>query len=347
MTGAGEAIAPGLRVVAGRSPTAPLAGTGADHARLRAHRRVRAAAGLRPPAGRRRRRLRERPDARRAHRQAIRSPSKSTRCSPGWRAGRARPRSRAQGAGPGRRLRRPPRRRGRRRGHRRLALGFVVLAVPGVVSLVHTRLRRHAPIEPPAPHPSEQHHHEPLPRSFRLFAISCSAGTLGLMTFGVISFAFVESGLVAAAGAGRLRGCNGGRNRRGARHRMDLRPGWGAGAAPCPSWWPPCPRWRSRSGNSDRSCWAWRSGALAIGVQDSHREGAGGRPETQWSLATAYDVFAAAQGGARWSGARWRARSTPTTSACSSPSSGAPAGVPRDSRAPRSATGIGSERDRG
>ncbi|MCB0896775.1 MAG: MFS transporter, partial [Nocardioidaceae bacterium] len=44
-----------------------------------------------------------------------------------------------------------------------LALGFVVLAVPGVVSLVLlARLRRHAPIEPPAPHPSEQHHHEPL-----------------------------------------------------------------------------------------------------------------------------------------------------------------------------------------
>ncbi len=88
-----------------------------------------------------------------------------------------------------------------------LALGFLVLAVPGVVSLVLlARLRRHAPAEPPQPHEAEEVSagrpaRPPLPRSFRLFAFSCSASTLGLMTFGLISYAFVDTGLVPLAWA--------------------------------------------------------------------------------------------------------------------------------------------------
>lgn len=81
-----------------------------------------------------------------------------------------------------------------------LWLGFLVLAVPGAISLVLlARLRRHAPIEEPQPRPPEQHARTRLPRAFRLFAASCSASTLGLMTFGVISYAFVDAGLVRLA----------------------------------------------------------------------------------------------------------------------------------------------------
>jgi MFS family permease len=79
-------------------------------------------------------------------------------------------------------------------------LGFLVLAIPGAVSLVLlARLRRNAPVVEPAPHPAAHHERVRLPRAFRLFAFSCSASTLGLMTFGVISFAFVDAGLVAPA----------------------------------------------------------------------------------------------------------------------------------------------------
>lgn len=78
--------------------------------------------------------------------------------------------------------------------------GFLVLAVPGAVSLVLlARLRRHAPIEEPQPRPPGHHERIRLPRAFRLFAVSCSASTLGLMTFGVISYAFVDAGLVSLA----------------------------------------------------------------------------------------------------------------------------------------------------
>lgn len=81
-----------------------------------------------------------------------------------------------------------------------LWLGFLVLAIPGAVSLVLlAQLRRNAPIEEPQPRPAEHHERIRLPRAFRLFAVSCSASTLGLMTFGVISYAFVDAGLVGLA----------------------------------------------------------------------------------------------------------------------------------------------------
>ena len=80
-----------------------------------------------------------------------------------------------------------------------LWLGLLVLAVPGAVSLVLlAQLRRHAPIEATPPAPTVRTRVR-LPRDFRLFAFSCAASTLGLMTFGVMSFALVEADLLAPA----------------------------------------------------------------------------------------------------------------------------------------------------
>jgi MFS family permease len=83
----------------------------------------------------------------------------------------------------------------------RVWLALVVLAVPGAVSLVLlTRLRRRAPVAlPPPRRDTTPRHGAPLPRRFHLFAASCAASTLGLMTFGVISYAFVAEGLVPLA----------------------------------------------------------------------------------------------------------------------------------------------------
>jgi len=83
---------------------------------------------------------------------------------------------------------------------------FVVLAVPGVVSLVLlARLRRRAPVELPPPTPvtvgTGRRPLASLPGRFHLFAASCAASTFGLMTFGVISYAFVADGLVPLAAA--------------------------------------------------------------------------------------------------------------------------------------------------
>ncbi len=80
--------------------------------------------------------------------------------------------------------------------------GFAVLAVPGVVSLVLlAQLRRRAPMAqapggrstatPPSP--------TRLPRRFYLVAAAVAASTFGLMTFGIISFHLVDAGLVRLA----------------------------------------------------------------------------------------------------------------------------------------------------
>ena len=56
-----------------------------------------------------------------------------------------------------------------------------------------------------------------LPREFHLFSLAVACSTAGLMTFGVISFRFVEAGPVPAGrGAAGLRGGDGCRGRRGA-----------------------------------------------------------------------------------------------------------------------------------
>jgi len=86
--------------------------------------------------------------------------------------------------------------------------GFALLALPGVVTMVLLGwLRARAPLdggergevrsEPgAAPVPAAR---APLPRRFYVFATSSAASTLGLMTFGVISFHLADTGLLATA----------------------------------------------------------------------------------------------------------------------------------------------------
>lgn len=97
--------------------------------------------------------------------------------------------------------------------------GFAVLAIPGALAmLLLAQLRRRAPIatraepdedEPGAParRPARSAWAEvrsaavgaDLPRTFHLFSLAAALTTAGLMTFGVMSYRFVEAGLVAAA----------------------------------------------------------------------------------------------------------------------------------------------------
>lgn len=89
--------------------------------------------------------------------------------------------------------------------------GFLVLAIPGAVSLVLlAQLRRRSPIveepEEDAPRPASvlaavRHaaFGTELPRAFHLFSLSTALTTAGLMTFGVISFRLVDHAIVGAA----------------------------------------------------------------------------------------------------------------------------------------------------
>ncbi|MCR1785537.1 MFS transporter [Nocardioides carbamazepini] len=96
--------------------------------------------------------------------------------------------------------------------------GFAVLAIPGALAmLLLAQLRRRAPIATLAG--TDESEDEPggrpprsawaevrtaavgadLPRAFHLFSLAAALTTAGLMTFGVMSYRFVEAGLVAAA----------------------------------------------------------------------------------------------------------------------------------------------------
>ena len=92
--------------------------------------------------------------------------------------------------------------------------GFAILAIPGVVAmLLLFQLRRRTTMlddaavadDPGADAGSNAgrdagpRRPARLPRSFYAFAVSCAAGTLGLMTFGVISYHLVQADLVTAA----------------------------------------------------------------------------------------------------------------------------------------------------
>lgn len=90
--------------------------------------------------------------------------------------------------------------------------GFAILAIPGVVAmLLLAQLRRRTALldepapgerlegEPASDGPAVRRRPARLPRAFYAFALSCAAGTLGLMTFGVISFHLVDAGLLTAA----------------------------------------------------------------------------------------------------------------------------------------------------
>jgi MFS family permease len=78
---------------------------------------------------------------------------------------------------------------------------LAVLAVPGAVCmLLLLTLRGHSDAEPQPRHPTAEAVEAPaLPRQFYAFATSCALGTLGLMTFGVISYHLVKAGLVTTA----------------------------------------------------------------------------------------------------------------------------------------------------
>ncbi len=77
--------------------------------------------------------------------------------------------------------------------------GLAVLAVPGAVALgVLTWMHRHVG-DPDHGSSAGTSHLESLPRAFYVYAVACSLTTVGLMTFGVISYHLVHERLVAAA----------------------------------------------------------------------------------------------------------------------------------------------------
>jgi len=89
--------------------------------------------------------------------------------------------------------------------------GFAALAVPGALAMVLLwQLRRRAPIATRADPEEDARSVAPpargaaarigadLPRSFHLFSLAVALSTAGLMTFGVVSYRLVETGLVTA-----------------------------------------------------------------------------------------------------------------------------------------------------
>jgi MFS-type transporter involved in bile tolerance (Atg22 family) len=82
--------------------------------------------------------------------------------------------------------------------------GFAALAVPGIASIVLLAVLRSATdLDQPSPsHPAAapaHAAHAPLPPAFWAFSVSCAFSTVGLMTFGVMSVHLVRSGLVTGA----------------------------------------------------------------------------------------------------------------------------------------------------
>lgn len=81
--------------------------------------------------------------------------------------------------------------------------GFAVLAIPGVVTILllallkrSTALDEHTPSDALSVNRTHRPR-EPLPASFWAFSLSCGCSTLGLMTFGVMSVHLVKADLVA------------------------------------------------------------------------------------------------------------------------------------------------------
>jgi len=87
--------------------------------------------------------------------------------------------------------------------------GFAILAIPGLATIILLALLRQGTnLDQPTPVGTarlrgtvEEHAREsagPLPRSFWAFSFSCACSTLGLMTFGVMSVHLVRADLVTA-----------------------------------------------------------------------------------------------------------------------------------------------------
>lgn len=82
--------------------------------------------------------------------------------------------------------------------------GFAALAIPGVATVVLLALlRRGTNLDQPLPVEEEDEDAPilkgPLPRSFWAFSLSCACSTLGLMTFGVMSVHLIRADLVSDA----------------------------------------------------------------------------------------------------------------------------------------------------
>jgi MFS family permease len=79
--------------------------------------------------------------------------------------------------------------------------GFAILAIPGIATLILLALLRQGTnLDEPIPDEAlEPEPAGPLPRSFWAFSISCACSTLGLMTFGVMSVHLVRAELVTSA----------------------------------------------------------------------------------------------------------------------------------------------------
>lgn len=100
----------------------------------------------------------------------------------------------------------------------RMWLALALLVIPGAIALsLLAQLRRRMPVDPEASlaavaaeevQPAATavavataRTRAKLPAAFHQFSIACALSTLGLMTFGVISYAFVEAGLFKAGAA--------------------------------------------------------------------------------------------------------------------------------------------------
>jgi MFS family permease len=79
--------------------------------------------------------------------------------------------------------------------------GFAVLAIPGVATIILLGLLREGTdLDEPTPvEDQERTPTSPLPRSFWAFSLSCGCSTVGLMTFGVMSVHLVRADLVSTA----------------------------------------------------------------------------------------------------------------------------------------------------
>lgn len=77
--------------------------------------------------------------------------------------------------------------------------GFAILAIPGLATIILLALLRQGTNLDQPTAAVDEHVHEPagpLPRSFWAFSFSCACSTLGLMTFGVMSVHLVRADLV-------------------------------------------------------------------------------------------------------------------------------------------------------
>ncbi|WP_337191426.1 MFS transporter [Nocardioides flavescens] len=176
--------------------------------------------------------------------------------------------------------------------------GFALLAVPGLVSLLLlAQLRRRVPsITRPDPAERLDAPRTPLPRVFHVFSLSSALTTAGLMTFGVISYRWVDTGLVGAAAVPLVYALAMAVEALVALATGDLFDRWGAGvllAVPALTVAVPLTVFSDRLWLVLVGVVAWGAGT---GVQDSTVKAYVAGLVPTGRRATAYGVFAAVQG---------------------------------------------------